>query len=55
VDDEPHAVHLVKCHENPTLQKTPGSQRLCQDAIVMLPWRLLMARPSYYSRSNDDP
>jgi hypothetical protein len=40
MDDEPHAVHPAKCHEDPTLRKTPGSQCLCQDATIMLPWRL---------------
>jgi len=49
MDDEPRTVHPVECHEDPTLRKTPGIQRMCQDASVMLPWRLLMARPPYYS------
>jgi hypothetical protein len=55
VDDEPRAVHPAKCNENPTLRKAPGSERLCQAITFMLPWWLLMARPSYYSRSNVDP
>jgi hypothetical protein len=49
MDDEPCVVHLAKCHEDLTLRKTLGSQRMCQDATIVLPWWLLMSRPSYYS------
>jgi hypothetical protein len=38
MDDEPHAVHPIECHEDPTLRKTPGSQCMCQAATVVLPW-----------------
>jgi hypothetical protein len=55
MDDESHAVHSVKCHEDPTLRKAPGSERLCQDITFMLPWWLLMARPLDYSRYDVDP
>jgi hypothetical protein len=49
VDYGPRTVHPAECHEDPTLWKTPRSQFMCQAAIVMLPWRLLMARPLHYS------
>jgi hypothetical protein len=49
MDDEPRAVHSVKCHEYPTLRKAPGSQRMCQATTIMLPSQLLMARPTDYS------
>jgi hypothetical protein len=49
MDDEPHAVHPVECHEDTTLWKTLGSQCLCQASIIVLPWQLLMDRLSHYS------
>jgi hypothetical protein len=49
MDDEPRAVHPTECYEDPTLRKTLGSQCLCQASSIVLPWRLLMARPPHYN------
>jgi hypothetical protein len=49
MDNKPHIVHPIECHEDPTLWNTPGSQRLHHASTVMLPWWLLMAIPPHYS------
>jgi hypothetical protein len=42
MDHEPHAVHTAQCHEDSSLWKSPRSERMRQNDIVLLPWQIFM-------------
>jgi hypothetical protein len=54
MDPKPHAVHTTQCDEYPTLRSTPGSKRMREIVVILLPRRLLMVEPSHHHGSNLD-
>jgi hypothetical protein len=54
MDPEPRAVHTAQCDEDPALRPTPGSKRMREIVVILLPQRLLMVEPSHHCGSDLD-